>query len=416
MAGLGDLPPELILHIVSFLTRDTMRIENRKRLAYESRKLELEFAPDLPSISALSHTNTIFHRTLNQCLYNVCASVESLGETSLLYAVEHDLRGAVDKLVAAGVSPDGEFDSAESWGPRNLLHIAASLGFCAMVLKLLGVCGEQMVHARQRDRVEGMTPLAWAARLTTSPLPRPPVGNVILMIRDRFRTQTQYLGNALMQSLMFGHRDICEYLVSEGADVNYTHHRFDRGTVLYHAVGSDDLVLVKLLLAAGADPNGNAGFGYFPLFSTSNLDIVQTLLVAGADIHATDATQSCNMLACVYNVNLDMFRFFLERGVDPNHQDRFGGTPLWHACCADDPEIAKSLVELLLEFGAVVTETGQRSPVDMAMERGKSFGEVVKIFEPFVKNPELRSKIAAWWEKEEEDGDERANSSEEEYF
>ncbi|KAJ6520416.1 hypothetical protein C8R45DRAFT_1086280 [Mycena sanguinolenta] len=87
MAKLADLSPELILHIVPFLTRETV-IDVECRLQEYYKTPERELVPDLPSVNALSQTNTFFHQTLNQALYYVCASVLALGNLALLFAVE----------------------------------------------------------------------------------------------------------------------------------------------------------------------------------------------------------------------------------------------------------------------------------------------------------------------------------------
>ncbi|KAJ7876104.1 hypothetical protein B0H14DRAFT_2714611, partial [Mycena olivaceomarginata] len=117
-----------------------------------------ELVPDLASINALSQANTAFHRTVNKALYDLCASVDKLGQLALLFAVEHKLESTLDKLNDAKVRFDGEFllDS-RSCGP---LHIAASMGCVGMVVKLLGICGEETAHRR----IEGLTALDHAAR------------------------------------------------------------------------------------------------------------------------------------------------------------------------------------------------------------------------------------------------------------
>jgi hypothetical protein len=102
MAVLAQLPPELILHTVSFLTRlkildaDNRLPENMHYSRTRHGKPKL-LIPDLPSINALSQTNTTLHYTLNQTLYELCASVESLGKLALLFAVEHQLESTVDR-------------------------------------------------------------------------------------------------------------------------------------------------------------------------------------------------------------------------------------------------------------------------------------------------------------------------------
>lgn len=86
--GLTEFPPELILHIVYLLTRKTVLDPECRLPGFNFRYLEL--VPDLGSINALSQANT-FHRTVNKALYDLCASVDKLGQIALLLTVEHKL-------------------------------------------------------------------------------------------------------------------------------------------------------------------------------------------------------------------------------------------------------------------------------------------------------------------------------------
>jgi ankyrin repeat protein len=95
--------------------------------------------------------------------------------------------------------------------------------------------------------------------------------------------------------------------------------------------------------------------------------------------------------------SVEMLRFFLEHGVDPNHEDVLGQTPLHHACHYYH---AAATVECLLQFGATTVEKANhygRTPVDVAMRPGN--WEVVKILQPLVQNPDLKAKIARWWKE-----------------
>ncbi|KAF7366411.1 Non-specific serine/threonine protein kinase [Mycena sanguinolenta] len=154
MASLAELPPELLLRIVSFLTREII-LDPMMRLGFELGKPEL--VPDLPSVDALSRTNSVFHHTLNHTLYQLCASVESLGRLALLFAVEHSSEAAFDKLVAAGIKVDGK--SRFIYGLCSLLHIAAGMGSSLIVSKLLRMYGSETldrVYARDGNDLSAL--------------------------------------------------------------------------------------------------------------------------------------------------------------------------------------------------------------------------------------------------------------------
>ncbi|KAJ7805206.1 ankyrin repeat-containing domain protein [Mycena olivaceomarginata] len=140
----------------------------------------------------------------------------------------------------------------------------------------------------------------------------------------------QYLGDALCASARAGDLEISQYLIIQGADCQFS------WWTIYTPL--------PLFTGAGA---GNLG----PLFNSADLDVAKTLVAAGADIHATDIT-SRNVLAHTWK-NIEMFRFFLERGVDPNLADYTGNTPLHRASSGNSKS---ALVELLLQFGAATVE------------------------------------------------------------
>jgi len=241
-----------------------------------------------------------------------------------------------------------------------------------------------------------------ARLLAPIPLPGSVVDSGVLPrpMPDTFETHEQYLNVALIESVKAGNEGISEYLLSEGADINSFDSVDSGGTPLFYAITTNQLRMVSFLLASGADPNLCTGYRLLPLFIAAahnhNVDIVRALLAAGTDIHVRDMWGG-NVLA--YCRKTELLRFFLERGVDPNIEDQLGETPIHQACRKANVELAKDFVELLLQFGAATVEKadhGGRTPVDIAMGRGCS--DLVKILEPLVQDPDLRSQIAAWWD------------------
>ncbi|KAJ6541784.1 ankyrin repeat-containing domain protein [Mycena capillaripes] len=398
---LSGLPPELILHIVSFLVTPLTILDPVTFLpladsAGVSTNSISQLLPDLSSINALSQTNTVLQHTLDQTLYDLCSTVEPLGKLALLFAVKHELESTVDKLVATGIRLHAEYtfeDQVEfDHDQCSLLHIAAGMGLRAMVVKLLGMYGENMPAwvYKQADPTGPMTALDYAARYAhidivkiLAPIPAPAAA---------LRSRRQYLSLALIEAVKIGNPEISEYLISEGADVNFYDPPYP--TPLYVAAGTDNLELVQLL-ASGALPNVHDG-NDIPLFNAvfyQNLNIVQALLEGGADIHA----RARNVLSqCT---NIELLRFCLEQGVDPNHEDLCGETALHYVCWGNSPDIyEKAAVELLLQFAPATVEKMSwfgSTPLDCAMRAGKR--EVVEIMEPLVQNPELKLDIAQWW-------------------
>ncbi|KAF8204172.1 hypothetical protein K438DRAFT_1819245 [Mycena galopus ATCC 62051] len=108
-----------------------------------------------PMTPFLSKTNSAFHNTLNQTLYDRCASFRPLGILALLFAVEHELERTFNRLIAAGIGVNHDYFFASPNHPHSLLHIAAKRGYPTMIVKLLGSYGGEMaarVHARKGRR------------------------------------------------------------------------------------------------------------------------------------------------------------------------------------------------------------------------------------------------------------------------
>ncbi|KAF8204363.1 ankyrin repeat-containing domain protein, partial [Mycena galopus ATCC 62051] len=108
------------------------------------------------------------------------------------------------------------------------------------------------------------------------------------------------------------------FLERGGADVNV--HSEHYGTALYCATSTKnpDLELVQFLLASGADPNTHRQPSCVPLLNARNTDVAKALLLAGASLHAKDGNGRNAVTVQIVGANLEMLRFFLERGVDPN--------------------------------------------------------------------------------------------------
>ncbi|KAJ6520308.1 ankyrin repeat-containing domain protein [Mycena sanguinolenta] len=205
--------------------------------------------------------------------------------------------------------------------------------------------------------------------------------------------RVQYLSVALASAARAANLEMCEILVSEGAEVNFIDQN-SNCTALYFASGTKNLGLVQYLLKIGADPNP-AGESARPLFLAAlnnSVDIAQALLVAGADVRSNGESP------LGYIRSLELFHLFLQYGADPNYEDSIGGTPLHYMY---DDTNGEAYAELLLQFGArpeKANEDGD-TPVDVAMQENKP--EIVKVLEPFVQDSVLKMKIATWLEERE---------------
>ncbi|KAJ7819929.1 ankyrin repeat-containing domain protein [Mycena olivaceomarginata] len=237
-----------------------------------------------------------------------------------------------------------------------------------MVTKLLGMYGEDVittVHAR--IGLPNSTALDYAAHYGHV--------NVVRLLAPIHPpapfSHTQYLSLALVEAVVGKNTDISEYVISRGADVNFW---ADNAifSMVHYAVLSYDLAVVQLLLAHGSDPNGRSqSLPLFGAVSTQNMDIMETLVQAGADIHARDA-DGCNVLSTEA-------RFFTLSA---------GGRSL----CIGSPS---------LRYFDKLDHNGETA-VNLAMNQAatiKGFSEIVKVLRPSVQNLVLQARIAEWWER-----------------
>jgi ankyrin repeat protein len=143
---------------------------------------------------------------------------------------------------------------------------------------------------------------------------------------DELETREQYLGRALLSATQAGNLEVSQYLISEGAEINFLDKHFFGPTPLFNAAEDNNLELVQLLLTSGADPNLHANCERVAIFAATSIDVVQTLVAAGANIHVED-NESRTVLMLVRDV--DLLRFFLERGADASlclPVEKFEGT------------------------------------------------------------------------------------------
>jgi len=84
----------------------------------------------------------------------------------------------------------------------------------------------------------------------------------------------------------FGHRDLVEYLLAAGADVNQTAKNALKVAPIHAAVSNGDLDTVRMLVEHGADINASQQMGYTALHGAAGagrIDLIEFLLMQGAD-------------------------------------------------------------------------------------------------------------------------------------
>ncbi|MFB9513435.1 HEAT repeat domain-containing protein [Streptomyces purpureus] len=160
----------------------------------------------------------------------------------------------------------------------------------------------------------------------------------------------------------------------------------DGETPLYRASVSDEPVIVRLLLAAGADPDGASGEdgGELPLCGAAcggHTEVVRALLAAGAQVDLRESYNWNAMSWAVQQGHADTVEALLEHGADPLLPGANGLPPLVaaarrgsattvrallrHGAGATRPALTEALAEARRWIGADVEQVLRDSLVEM---------------------------------------------------
>ncbi|MDJ1173086.1 ankyrin repeat domain-containing protein [Roseofilum capinflatum] len=127
--------------------------------------------------------------------------------------------------------------------------------------------------------------------------------------------------------------EIAMFLINQGADFQVQSE--DRENLLMRAASMGSLPLVQLLLSKGMDVNARSGdstalidaLNYYNS-EEENLEVIETLLAAGADPNLGNYEGGTALTAGVYRGSVDAIRALLAAGVDIEQRDREGRTAL----------------------------------------------------------------------------------------
>lgn len=145
----------------------------------------------------------------------------------------------------------------------------------------------------------------------------------------------------LMTAARTGKLEAVRALLARGANVN-AKESANGQTALMWAAAEGHLEVVRALAELGADVHARSttDYGFAPIHFAAregNMEIVKALLAAGSDVNeqATDGTTP--LLAAVVRGHIDLARYLLDQGADPN-ADFAGYTPLhWAAGTWETP-------------------------------------------------------------------------------
>ena len=183
---------------------------------------------------------------------------------------------------------------------------------------------------------------------------------------------------ALESASWGGHINIIEYLVENGADVNFVsgsdmESKYGK-TPLISAVVNGQVDIVKYLIDNGADVNGIGAENYTAITVAKSLEMVMVLVDSGADVNSINMNKPVlisaveneqiaiveyllangadvnvkvdnNYSAISYPNNLAIVKILVESGADVNFRNSYNSTPLIFATSRGDLDIVKYLVD-----------------------------------------------------------------------
>ena len=258
---------------------------------------------------------------------------QSDGATALHWAVYHDDRALVDRLLAAGAAP----------GPANdhgvtPVQLACDNAAGPVVEALLGAGADADTAVRT-----GETPLMTCARTGT----RDGVAALLehgaaVDARESVEDQT-----ALMWAVARRHADVVEVLLAHGADV--TARSRVRRQVISRRLQSE-LRYGELGRRYGTDAEETRAGGFTPMLFAARVGDVRSarlLQAAGASVNDTAPDGASAILVATHSGHREAATWLLQHGANPNAA-AVGYAPLHAAVLTGDA----TLVATLLEHGA----------------------------------------------------------------
>ncbi|MFZ3136593.1 MAG: ankyrin repeat domain-containing protein [Thermodesulfovibrionales bacterium] len=183
----------------------------------------------------------------------------------------------------------------------------------------------------------------------------------------------------LIYAAMRGQKEIVEFLISKGADVNVKDNivevpgGFSGGrTTLHYAVLWGHKEIVGLLMSKGADVSARSVQNETPLMlaiQEGHKEIAELLILKGADIYEKNNYGDTLLMHALLRGRPEIAKLLISKGADVNTENTNGGTPLTIALISGQEEMTR----LLVTKGADINHKGRRgeTPLLVALSNGQ---------------------------------------------
>jgi len=166
--------------------------------------------------------------------------------------------------------------------------------------------------------------------------------------------------------------DLVKLLVEAGADVNA-----GKWPPLCRAVDENNTAIAEYLIDHGANVNYPKDWGplHQALYVSNNIEMVKLLLARGADINAGSWPA---LTVSIWEERKDIFDLLIQRGADVNTTDKWGWTPLYWVV---NNGVGLDFLKILIAHGAKVNSKYQSQTGETALIAEALFGrtEAVKL-------------------------------------
>jgi ankyrin repeat protein len=157
---------------------------------------------------------------------------------------------------------------------------------------------------------------------------------------------------------------------------------------LLKAVRDGKIDSVRSAIRQGANVNVSTEFGETPLHLVNNVKIAETLIRAGANVHAKDREFAMTPL---FNADINVSRVLIANGAQVNVRAKKGMTPLAWAVYWDQKEKAGLLIEKGADLNAA--DDDGKSALHVAANWGKM--EIARLL--ISKGADVNAKDSACW-------------------